>query len=182
MISCEYATMLLISISIVALNLGQSAGTPLVIYNIRLTGLLTTRTKPQCSCTAAVAVVTWHLPGDWWCHTGCHHSLAQKGRDGGRGVSRQSICVLGRHLVVVAAGSEKTRGVGAGGFSFIKTPLCEPHAKPHPGCKLKLACRAAHTRTFINTRICCTRLFIKVCSISVFVCMWLCFYSADECK
>lgn len=34
------------------------------------------------------------------------------------------LCV-GKHLVVVAAGGEKTRG--AGGFYFIKTPLCEPN-------------------------------------------------------
>lgn len=111
----------LISISIVALNLGQSAGTPLVIYNIRLTGLLMTRTKPQCGWPTAVAVVTWHLPGDWWCHTGCHHSLAQKGW--GQAVY---LCV-GRHLVVVAAGSEKTRAGGSRGFLIYKdSPVWTP--------------------------------------------------------
>lgn len=156
MISCAEATMPLVSISMVALNLDQSAGTPLVIYNIRLTGLLMTRTKPQCGRPTAVAVVTWHLPGDWRCHAGCHHSLAQEEGVGG---VRVCGCVhWGGHLVVVAAGSEKTRGWGGGqgqgAPSFIKTPLCEPHVRPHPGCKVKTGLpRCTHTCTFINTHV-----------------------------
>lgn len=135
----------LVSISIVALNLDQSAGTPLVIYNIRLTGLLMTRTKPQCGRPTAVAVVTWHLPGDWRCHAGCHHSLAQEGE--GRGAC-MCVCVCLRGWGAFGGCGSwqwEDEGGGAGGSSFIKTPLCEPHARPHPGCKLKMACRGART-------------------------------------
>lgn len=41
---------------------------------------------------------------------------------------------LGGHLVVLAAGGKKVKFVGGGNSTFIKTPLCEADATPHPGC------------------------------------------------
>lgn len=113
----------LISISIVTLNLGQSAGTPLVIYNIRLTGLLMTRTKPQCGWPTAVAVVTWHLPGDWWCHTGCHHSLAQEGW----GVGASGVFVCWEAFGGCGSWQWEDKGRGGRGFLIYKdSPVWTP--------------------------------------------------------
>lgn len=86
------------------------------------------RTKPQCGWSTAVSGVTWHLPGDWWCHANCHHSLAQ--REEG---CEPDICVLvGIWWLWQLA---VRRQEGQGGFYFIKTPLCEPNVRPRPGCR-----------------------------------------------
>lgn len=109
-----------ISISTVILNLEQCAGTPLIIYNIRLTSLLMLRTKPQCGKPTAVVVPTWCVSGDWRCHAGCNHSLVHREEgDGWVGVWMCG-CVfqeLVGDLVVVAAGCNKSKW---GQFFFNK--------------------------------------------------------------
>lgn len=72
----------------------------------------------------------------------------QPGTEGG-GLRAGYLCV-GRHLVVVAAGSVKTRR--AGGFYFIKTPLCGPNVQPRPGCRLPRWGVLTHAHTRIHER------------------------------